>query len=102
MTNWNELQERAVRWHAARFPESERGHVMLKATAELGEVADAILFEEGQTPGKASDGVTGEAADVVLCLLIIVGRWSDDDLRAAVDAKLTRLETPGAHKASLY
>ena len=97
------LQERAVSWHATRFPASQRRAVMLKAIAELGEVADAVLSEDSDDPAhrNTGDGVTGEAADVVIALLVLTGRWPGGDLMTAVARKLTILETPGAHRSSL-
>ncbi|SRR6266705_2776759 len=96
------LQKRVVRWHKDRFPEAEAHHVALKAMAELGEVADSFLHDEGvnSATGEAGDGVLGEAADVVIVLMTLVGRWMGDDLLTAVEKKLSILETPGAHKAS--
>lgn len=96
------LQGRAARWHEERFPKAERHHVVLKTMAELGEVADAVIARDGidSAAGKEGDGITGEAADVVIALMALIGRWSDDDLLTAIERKLSLLETPGAHKAS--
>jgi len=96
------LQERIVRWHEERFPKAEAHHVALKAMAELGEVADSFLAEKGidSATGKPGDGVPGEAADVMIALMALVGRWEGSDLLATVEKKLAILETPGAHVAS--
>lgn len=96
------LQERTVRWHTARFPEATAGQVALKAIAELGEVADALLSAEKDEPHpERADGVLPESADVLICLLTLCGRYGYGDLFSAVEAKLSILETPGAHPASL-
>jgi hypothetical protein len=96
------LQKRAASWHSARFPWANEEHVVLKALTELGEVADALIAKNGQdsATGKPGEGVTGEAADVVIALMVLVGRWEKEDLLEAVGKKLSVLETPGAHKAS--
>ena len=98
-----DLQDRATRWHEERFPRAELEHVGLKVLAEAGELADAILAARGKNSatGKRGDGIVGEAADIVICLLVIAGRWGCHDLLSAVDMKLSILETPGAHPASL-
>lgn len=97
------FQARAAIWHAARFPDCTAEDVALKAMAELGEVADAILAcgRDASHPERAGD-VAAEAADVVITMLVLVGRFTTDDLTAAVDAKLALLERPGGnHPASL-
>jgi len=90
------LQERAARWHAARFPRCTVEDIALKAMAELGEVADAILAggRDAAHPERAGQ-VLAECADVAVTLLAICGRFGHGDLLAAVDAKLRILETPG-------
>jgi len=90
------LQDRAAAWHAARFPACTIEDIALKSTAELGEVADAILAEgrDAAHPERAGT-VMAEAADVVVTLLAICGRFGHGDLLKAVDAKLSVLETRG-------
>jgi len=92
------LQGRAARWHAARFPQCTVEDIALKSVAELGEVADAILAggRDGSHPERAGM-VLAEAADVVVTLLAICGRFGHGDLLDAVDAKLAVLETPGGN-----
>ena len=70
--------------------------IALKSMAELGEVADAILAEgrDAAHPERAGT-VLAESADVLVTLLALCGRFGHGDLLAAVDAKLTILETPG-------
>lgn len=90
------LQDRAASWHAARFPRCTPEDITLKSMAELGEVADAVLAagRDGSHPERAGT-VLAEAADVMVTLLALCGRFGHGDLLAAVDAKLTVLETPG-------
>jgi NTP pyrophosphatase (non-canonical NTP hydrolase) len=90
------MQDRAARWHAARFPRCTAEDIALKSMAELGEVADAILAEgrDAAHPERAGT-VLAESADVVVTLLALCGRFGHGDLLAAVDAKLRVLETPG-------
>lgn len=98
----NDPQRRAVAWHQKRFPLAGAKDVLLKAQAELGEVSDALLADENintNHPERAGQ-VVKEAADVINALLVL-GRWYDEDILAAVAAKQTILETPGAHPASL-
>jgi NTP pyrophosphatase (non-canonical NTP hydrolase) len=90
------LQDRAARWHAARFPACTVEDIALKSMAELGEVADAILAEgrDAAHPERAG-AVLAESADVMVTLLAICGRFGHGDLMEAVDAKLRVLETRG-------
>ncbi len=94
--DWRYLQVRAATWHTARFPACTAEDITLKSMAELGEVADAILTEgrDAAHPERAG-AVAAECADVVVTLLALCGRFSHGDLLAAVDAKLTVLETRG-------
>lgn len=96
------LQKRAGKWHAGRFPDAQASLVLLKALTELGEVADAYLDQEGSmsATGERGDGISGEAADVVIALMVLTDRWTEENLLEAVERKLSLLETPGAHKAS--
>lgn len=103
MASLSDLQARAARWHATRFPGCTAEDSALKAMAELGEVADAVLAN-GRDPAhpERAGNVTGESADVVITLLVLNGRFINGDLIAAVDAKLALLERPGGnHPASL-
>ena len=99
----HEIQTRAAAWHAARFPTCAAEDAALKAMAELGEVADAILARgrDASHPERAGE-VTAEAADVVITMLALCGRFTAGDLLTAVADKLTILETPGGgHPGSL-
>lgn len=97
-----EAQDRVVAWHSARFPDAIAPLVFAKASEELGEVATAMLAEIGTTSATGKPGdVAAEAADVVIAMLALVGRWwPDRDVLVEVDRKLCRLETPNAHPAS--
>ena len=98
----SDLQERAANWHRQRFPDADQYHVALKSMEELGEVAEALNSEAGRKSATATAGdVVAEAADVIICMLVLVGRWRVADLLDAVDRKLVTLETAGAHRASL-
>lgn len=98
----DDLQRRAVAWHKEKWPASLPYRQALKAMAELGEVAEELLAEPGNRPEAAvTEYVVNEAADVVITLLVLTGRYSREDLLAAVDRKLTLLTTPGAHRHSL-
>ena len=98
-----DLQDRAASWHAARFPSCTAEDITLKAMAELGEVADAVLAagRDGSHPERAGN-VLAESADVLITLLALCGRFGHGDLLAAVSRKLALLETPGgAHPGCL-
>jgi len=91
-----DLQDRAAAWHAARFPSCTPEDITLKAMAELGEVADAILAEgrDASHPERAGAALA-ESADVLVTLLALCGRFGYGNLLSAVSAKLAILETPG-------
>jgi NTP pyrophosphatase (non-canonical NTP hydrolase) len=99
----NSLQRRAGDWHRKRFPICSAEDIVLKAMAELGEVADAILASgrDASHPERAGQ-VLAEAADVVVTMLALCGRAGHGDLLQAVSVKLAILETPGGpHPGSL-
>jgi len=89
------LQDRVVAYHEARFPVCTPHEVILKAMAELGEVADAAQIQMPR------GDLVEEAADVVITMFALTGRWYGANLLDAVEAKLGILSTPGAHRASL-
>jgi hypothetical protein len=102
MTNSMELEalaSMAVSWHRRRFPAAGAMHVALKAVAELGEVVDAILPTD--LGGKGDVGE--ESADVLICLLVMLGRFYPAvDLLAEVRAKLAILGNPDSgHPSAL-
>jgi hypothetical protein len=96
------LQVAVADWHKRRFPQAKTGHVMLKVMAECGEVADALSGEEDPRTTSTGDGdVLAEAADTVLALLVLIGRfYPGADLLGAVWAKLAILSDPdGVHRS---
>ncbi len=103
MTNtYQELSERIIAWHFARFPNAKCEHVSLKLCTETAEVADAVLSDVGMNGASGKGEVALEAADVVIALTVLLGRWyCNVDLFEEVEKKITILETPGAHKASI-
>jgi L-alanine-DL-glutamate epimerase-like enolase superfamily enzyme len=100
---FHEAVLRVPAWHEKRFPGASSVQMALKMCTEAGEVADAVLADtsqEGYDTGKGDFG--SEAADVIICLLALRGRYYPTvDLMAEIHHKLTMLETPGAHRASL-
>lgn len=98
-----DLQARAANWHYLRFPEAEPEHVVLKSIEELGEVACALNqdLDKNAKDDQGKGDVAAEAADVVITLLVLLGRWYPTrNLLEEVWRKLVTLETPGAHRAS--
>lgn len=86
-----------VDWHRARFPEAAMEHVCLKAMEELGEVAQAVNGVSGRNaPGRRGD-VAEECADVVVCLIVLLGRWFPEaDLLGEVARKAAILVDPNS------
>lgn len=98
------LQERVTAWHVARFPAAQREHVALKGAEEMGEVASAINGDAGKNSATGRGGnAAEEAADVVICMLVLLGRWYPErDLLTEVERKLAILTDPNSgHRASL-
>ena len=98
------LQSRAVTWHKQRFPNAELAHVGLKLCEESGEVASAINGLVGTASATGKGDVLDESADVLISLMVILGRWRFDSFESLCDAaerKLDILLTPGAHPASI-
>lgn len=98
------LQQQVATWHAARFPTAAACNLALKAVEELGEVAEALNAELVGTDADAARGgtVAEEAADVVIVLLGLLGRfYPTQDLLAHVEAKLAILQDPASgHRSS--
>lgn len=102
MTNIMELEalaSMAVAWHRQRFPAAGAVHIALKAASELGELLDAIL--PADLGGKGDVGE--EAADVLICILALLGRFYPAvDLLAEVRAKLAILgNSDSGHPSAL-
>jgi hypothetical protein len=99
------LQAQVAAWHARRFPKAKAGHVCLKATVELGELAEALLDgdEAVSTHRSPPPDVVAEAADVAITVLALIGRfYPRADLMGAVAAKLAILDDPdGTHRSSI-
>lgn len=101
------LQGRVASWHARRFPAAQPYNVALKAMEEMGELAEAL---NGHLTQDATDKVTArrgevgaEAADVAICVMVLLGRWFPDrDLLSEVEAKLATLSDPASgHRSAL-
>lgn len=78
-------------------------HVALKTCEEAGEVAKAVNGQVGKNAATGGGDVAGEAADVLITLLVLLGRWFPDvDLLVEVRAKLTILSDPtSGHPSAL-
>lgn len=101
------LQQRVSSWHADRFPEAQPFHVALKAMEEMGEVAEALNGHlsggRGNEATSRRGDVPKEAADVAVCLMVLLGRWFPErDLLAEVEDKLAVLTNPDSgHRSSV-
>jgi len=78
-------------------------HVALKTCEEAGEVARAINGVLGRNMATGGGDVGGESADVLITLLVLLGRWFPAvDLIGEVRAKLAILVDPtSGHAAAL-
>lgn len=95
------LQARATDWHVRRFPQAGQEHVALKAAEEIGEVASAVIGTLGRNTATGAGDVPGEAADVVIALMVLLGRWySPADLLEEVERKLSILTDPNSNHRS--
>ena len=102
MSDLISLQQRVALWHQLRFPAADETLVALKAAEEVGELASAVLAKEGRNATTGEGDVLGEAADVVIALMVLIGRWSGDELLDAVERKLAILTDPASgHRAAL-
>jgi NTP pyrophosphatase (non-canonical NTP hydrolase) len=91
----DELQDIAVRWHVKRFPEAGPEHVCMKATEELGELAGAVNGRVGKNAPRARGDVGEEAADVLITVMILLGRYYPEySLMDEVAKKLAILTDP--------
>lgn len=97
------LQAAIVLWHEQRFPRAEMVHVALKTCEEAGEVARAINGVVGMNSATGRGEVGKEAADVLITLFVLLGRWFPEvDLLAEVRTKLAILIDPmSGHLASI-
>lgn len=97
------LQDEIVAWHVRRFPDAQMEHVALKSSEEVGEVASAINAVVGFNSATGKGDVPSEAADVVISLMVLLGRWFPAfDLLEEVQKKLTILtDRNSGHRAAL-
>lgn len=98
------LQYRAKWWHMERFPDAQSYNVMIKATEELGEVARAVNGDLVGDPDRDRRGTAPEeAADVVITLMALLGRWYPEyELLDMVEKKLAILCDPNSgHRSAL-
>ena len=100
---FEDLAAAVVRWHVERFPMAEAEHVTLKACEEVGEVAKAINGWAGMNSATGGGDVGAESADVLITLMVLLGRWFPTvDLLAEVRAKYAILTDPtSGHPASI-
>lgn len=101
MTSFESLQERAGAWHFARFPAATDYRVLLKLGEECGEAMSGFLAESDERSATGRGNTLDELADVVIAAMVYDSRWGDGALAKRIAAKLTDLETPGSHRASL-
>lgn len=100
--SYDDLQWRVANWHRQRFPDAEMEHVALKASEEVGELSSAILGIIGKKSATGAGDPLGEAADVVICLMVLLDRWIGGELLDAVEDKLAILNDPeSGHRSSL-
>jgi phosphoribosyl-ATP pyrophosphohydrolase len=99
---FEDAQDWAVEWHKSRFPLAEIVHVALKLCEEAGEVGSAVNALVGVNSATGKGDVVKECADVVIAVMVIMGRWFPEvSLLDEIEAKLRELATPGAHPASV-
>lgn len=89
------LQEVAGDWHRSRFPEAIMQEVVMKTMEEVGEFASALLYMSESATIHGGDPLD-EAADVVICLMVILERWVGGELMEAVGDKLGILNDPNS------
>lgn len=91
------LQEEIAAWHTKRFPDAQSYHVAIKAMEELGEVASEVNGDLKKNSDDRGGKTPEEAADVVICLMVLIGRWYPDrDLLVEVQKKLDVLTDPNS------
>lgn len=82
------IQARAVEWHTKRFPAFVAERVALKLCEEAGEVGRAVNDMHPDSATGRGD-VPSEAGDVLIALLVLLGRWFPDaDLLVEAERKL--------------
>lgn len=103
----SELQQLATKWHTQRFPDAIIYEVTTKTAEELGECAAEVLIDFSSHMNLKEKPVDtnapAEAADVVLALMVLLGRWYPGyDLIEEVAKKLDKLTDPNSgHRAAI-
>lgn len=91
------LQEEIAAWHTKRFPDAQSYHVVIKAMEELGEMASEVNGDLKKNSDNRGGKTSEEAADVVVCLMVLIGRWYPGrDLLVEVQKKLDILTDPNS------
>lgn len=88
------LQVRAGTWHARRRPHSSPYRHAVKAMSTMGELAEALDYAAANpfVPSR-NRRVVGAAVEVVVAMLVLIGRWwPDEDLLGAVAERLDQIE----------
>lgn len=100
---YNNLQEEIAAWHTKRFPDAQSYHVAIKAMEELGEVASEVNGDLKKNSDNRGGKTPEEAADVVICLMVLLGRWYPGrDLLVEVQKKLDVLTDPNSgHRSAV-
>lgn len=97
-----DLQARLCDWHRERFPDADPFHIFAKLAEETGEVGKAMNGLLGETSATGGGDVLEEAADVVISVMVLVGRCYGGDVLEAVERKLAVLNDPNSgHRAAL-
>lgn len=75
--------------------------LLCKLTEESGELAEAVLVKQGYKPHKVlpGDAAVDEAADVLMCLLLVLSRLYPELSPADLSA---RLAAAADHKLARY
>lgn len=96
------VQQQAGDWHRERFPDAQVEHVALKTAEEVGELASAIIGVVGRNSASGDGDPQAEAADVAICLMVLLERWIGGDLLDAVERKLAILNDPDSgHRSAV-
>lgn len=72
------IQLRAGAWRMARYPDSIEEGVLAKLVEEVGELARAVIGRLEERPGRGDVGQ--EAAQVLLVMCSLFGRWYPDEI----------------------
>ena len=103
----NNLQELITKWHTQRFPDAIVFEVTTKACEELGECVAEVLTDKATAMNLKEvplmTNAPAEAADVVIALMVLLGRWYPGyDLMDEVRQKMNKLTDPNSgHRAAM-